>query len=195
MRVWVAAAVTLGLTAAACGGGSAHRTVGAPRSAPTTTDAPATTSTTVKLGTREHPMPIGVSGFLHGPYWSVTVLGFMRDASAVVAKTNPPPKPGHQFALARVRMTYTGRGRRSPGGLSLTAVGASSVVYDPFGPDSCGVYPDDYSHANDVFAGGVVEGNVCWSVRSSDVDSLLLVVEPKASVGHDDNDAVFMTLQ
>jgi hypothetical protein len=180
-----AAAVTLALMAACGGGGSVHPTVGAPGSAPAT----------VKLGTRKHPLPVGVSGFLHHPFWSVTVVGFTPDAGELVAATKPannPPKPDHQFAMARVRMTYAGPGRRTPASLSLTAVGTSSVFYDPTGADRCGVYPDDYTHASGVYAGGVVEGNVCWSVASADVDSLLLVVEPKSSA---DSDAVFMALR
>ena len=60
--------------------------------------------------------------------------------------------------------------------LTFKAVGPSAVVMTTFDP-SCGVIPDGLDTLAEVFEGGVVEGNVCWSARPSDVDDLTMLIE------------------
>ncbi len=43
--------------------------------------------------------------------------------------------------------------------------------------DTCGVIPDEFDAFNEVFSGGTITGNVCWSVRSTDVQSLVLILD------------------
>lgn len=105
------------------------------------------------------------------------------NANSLVARTNQfnePPEDGRQFFLVRVAMTYQGPDTDSPVSLDLTAVGDSNVIYRSTN-DSCGVIPDNYSQANRLFAGGSVEGNVCWSVKTSDVATLVLMAQPAFS--------------
>jgi hypothetical protein len=86
---------------------------------------------------------------------------------------NNPPAAGHQFFIATVRATYTGAAsERFGGSYTLRAVGASAVAYSTF-TDSCGVIPDPIPDS-ELFTGGAIQGNVCWSIASPDAASLLM---------------------
>jgi hypothetical protein len=79
--------------------------------------------------------------------------------------------------MARISASYTGTGSdRFDGSFRLRALGASAVTKTTFG-NSCGVIPDDLPDP-EVFAGGVVSGNVCWEIPSSDALSMLLYDDP-----------------
>ena len=91
---------------------------------------------------------------------------------------NDPPAPGDQFFMVSITATYTGSGSADAGDVidELDAVGASNVSYTQGLENNCGVLPDPdfllaYSGVN-VFTGGSVTGNICWSVQSSDAASL-----------------------
>ena len=58
----------------------------------------------------------------------------------------------------------------------MRVLGGSSVTRTMF-TDSCGVVPDELPDP-EVFAGGVITGNLCWSVLTTDVPSLLLYDKP-----------------
>jgi hypothetical protein len=124
--------------------------------------------------TRTNPILLGTSAAVAD--WRVAVLSVTPDATAEVLaenQFNDPPAPGRQFYIARVRATYTGNDSASfDGGYRLRAVGSSSVEYTSFG-DSCGVIPDELSD-NQVFTNGMIEGNVCWAVRSTDASTLVM---------------------
>lgn len=130
--------------------------------------------------TRERPFPGGPHPTLDG--WQLEVLGSVPDATgAVLAENqfNSPPPPGEVFSIARVRATRTAAGSDSFGGsYRLRVVGSAAVVYTTF-EHSCGVIPDELPSAQ-VFTGGAVEGNVCWSVPAGEVSSLVLVDSPVA---------------
>lgn len=108
--------------------------------------------------------------------WTLAVVSVTPNATSLVLaenQFNDPPAPGRQFFIARVMATFTGAGSDAfAGSFRLEAVGASNVAYTTF-DDSCGVIPDEIS-STDVFTGGAVTGNVCWSVLSSDVPSLVM---------------------
>jgi hypothetical protein len=112
--------------------------------------------------------------------WRFTVLSVTPDATAAVLAENifnSPPAAGKQFFIARVTATYLGGGSsRFDGSFRLRAVGPSAVSYSTF-VDSCGVIPDDLPDP-EVFTGGTVAGNVCWSVLSSDAGGLVLYDDP-----------------
>lgn len=116
--------------------------------------------------------------------WSIRVVDVTSNANTIVARTNQfnePPEPDRQFFMVRVEMTYHGPGQESPLTVDLTAVGDSNVIYRSTN-DSCGVIPDNYSQGNRLFAGGAVEGNVCWSVKTSDVPTLVMMAAPLFSL-------------
>lgn len=127
------------------------------------------------VGTRANPIPFGSVALL-GDGWRLAVVSSTPNANEAVAarnQFNDPPAQGRQFYIARIRATYTGGSSASfDGSYRLRAVGRAAVSYSTFA-DTCGVIPDEIPSAT-VFPGGTVEGNVCWSVRTSDVDSLVM---------------------
>lgn len=150
---------------------------------PTATPAP---------GTRDNPMPFGASAAL-GDGWTLRVVEVIPNATdAVLAENqfNEPPEQGKQFFIVRVAMTFTGTGSDDvSAGLRLRLVGDSAVAYTTYN-DSCGVVPDRLPDT-EVFTGGTVEGNLCWSVKSSDVGSLVLFDDAYEVA---DNDRKFFSL-
>ncbi len=106
----------------------------------------------------------------------MTIVSYTPDATAVVLDTNrynDPPTAGNQFAIVRVRATYTGSSFDSfDGSYRLRAVGASNVTFTTFDP-SCVVIPGPISDAT-LFSGGTVEGNICFEIPTSDAGSLMI---------------------
>lgn len=142
-----------------------------PSPTPTATQPPSPTPTQPPpaAGTRGNPIPIGTSvAFVGG--WQVRVLSVTPNATAAVLaenQFNDPPRPGHQFFIARLSATYTGAGStRFDGSFRLRAVGTSSVSRSTF-VDSCGVIPDELEDPT-VFSGGTITGNVCWEIPAGD---------------------------
>ena len=56
---------------------------------------------------------------------------------------------------------------------------------------SCGVIPDAIDDTGETFPGGSIEGNVCWSVRTEDVGSLVMIAEESFTM---DEERVFFSL-
>lgn len=142
---------------------------------------------------RENPIPIGEAGQVGD--WTITVRRVRPDATnAVLAENrfNDPPLDGRRFFMIRVSLTYGGVDSKVPwADLSLEAVGASNVAYTTDDP-GCGVIPDNLNDVNEVFSGGTIEGNICFQIDQTDVDSLVLYVEPSFSL---DDDRVWFALR
>lgn len=150
---------------------SATSTAAAPSPASTATAAPA-------AGTRENPMPVGTVVTLTDG-WQVKVLSTIPNAtSQVLARSsgNKPPDAGRQFFIVRLSATYTGSDSAHFGGdYRLRLVGGGAVSYSTF-TDRCGSIPDELADP-EVFTGGTVTGNLCWSVLTGDVGTLVLYDE------------------
>ena len=129
---------------------------------------------------RDNPIPRGQTGYPAKGDWEIKVIGTTPDATAQVLaenQFNDPPAAGRQFFMARVRAKYLGSGSdKFDSTFRLRAVGASAVEYTTF-DNSCGVIPNAMPDP-EVFPGGTIEGNVCWSVLSTDVGSLLMADKP-----------------
>jgi plastocyanin len=126
------------------------------------------------IGTRENPIPLGQTARIH-PDWEMTVVSVTPDATAFILggdSFNEPPAEGQQFFLATVRLTYIGETSDEFYISDLNAVGHSAVGYNQF-DDYCGTIPDELP-TRELFTGGTIEGNVCWSVATEDADSLVL---------------------
>ena len=171
----------------------------------TLTAAPATTETSKgadsedevkpaepEVGSRTAPVPMGEAAEV-GP-WSVRVVETTPNATEDVLAANPfndPPADGRQFFIARLEATRVGDGSGSFWAeMTIEALDDADVVYD-YQAD-CGVVPDEITSAGEVFQGGVIEGNVCWEVRSDLVDSLLILLEESFSF---DETRVFLATQ
>jgi hypothetical protein len=139
-------------------------------------------------GTRANPIPFGQTAKIH-PDWEMTVISVTPDAADLIVTEdsfNEPPADGHQFFMATVRLTYIGETSDEFYVSDLNAVGQSAVSYNQF-DDSCGSIPDELE-SRELFTGGTIEGNVCWSIETADVDSLVLYDS------YDDDERVFLSL-
>ncbi len=166
-----------------------------PTETPTTTPtlAPADTPTpTVPPepdgSSRDLALPIGSSAEIGG--WVIVVNSVTPDGTdAVMAENrfNDPPETGKQFFIVNVSATYNGDDEPSRlfSDVSISALGPSSVAYQNF-IDLCGVIPDELNNFVDVFKGGTITGNVCWSVLEEDVPMLLMFIEDDTSFDADD---------
>ena len=127
------------------------------------------------LGTRANPIPMGEAVQLDDD-WELTVLSVEPDATdSILAEDSfaDPPASGHQFFVATVRVTYIGETSEEFYGWNLRTVGQSAVSYDQF-DNSCGWSVPNELPSNELFTGGTIEGNLCWSIDSADADSLVL---------------------
>jgi hypothetical protein len=133
-------------------------------------------------GDRTNPHPVRKTVSIpDSDGWHVRVNKSRPNANAAVRaenQFNDPPAAGRQFFIINVTVSYTGKGSDAPfSGLTFYALGRSNVAYDE-SEDGCGVVPNELDSFKKVFKGGKLTGNVCFSVRKSDVRSLLLMVEP-----------------
>ena len=135
-------------------------------------------------GTRGAPYPVHATVAIPGSKgWKVRVNSSVPNGTAQVLAANEfndKPKAGRQFFMINVTVSYTGKGSSQPlTGLTMKAVGHSDVAYDY--QDDCGVLPNALDDTKTLFSGGRLTGNICFSVKKSDVPSLLLYVEPAFS--------------
>ncbi len=136
----------------------------------------AAASTPVLGAARTNPFPFGQAGRL-GNSWTMTIVSYTPDSTAAVLAENMFNEvllaAGNQFAIVRVRATYTGSSTDNfDGDFRLRAVGASNVALSTF-ENPCGVIPDEISDAT-LFSGGTVEGNICFQIPISDAGSLMV---------------------
>ena len=139
-------------------------------------------------GSRDNPVPVGTAVEVEHSetdHWQVTVLGTTADATQIVLdenRFNDSPEVGNQFFIVNVRVKYLGQDSTIFRGSSrLKALGDGGVVYTTSG-NSCGVIPDRLP-SSELFTNGTIEGNGCWQIASSDVDSLLMILEPESRSG------------
>jgi hypothetical protein len=147
------------------------------------------------VGTRSNPVPMHVTFTIPSSKgWSVRVNKAVPDATRLVLNANQfndPPKTGRQYYMINVTIVYRGSGKSTPtGGLTFKALGRSNVAYDY--SDDCGVVPDPLDTFKTVYSGGRLSGNVCFSVKKSDVSNLLLLAEPGFSF---DDVSIFFRLR
>ena len=143
-------------------------------------------------GSRGTPLDIGDSVTVGD--WEIVFTGVDLDATDSILEENTfnePPAEGKQFVMVGVDASYVGEASDTLGfSVSFNAVGARGVSYTF--EDTCGVIPDDINSFAEVFNGGVVSGNMCWSVFSDDTDQLVAYVSESFSF---DNDKIFVGLR
>lgn len=120
----------------------------------------------------------GASGELRT--WNIEVLSAASDITEAVLdenQFNDRPEGDLRFIGVPIRVTYvSGPAPASLFELTFKAVGPSGVVLTTFDP-SCGVVPDALDTFAEVFEGGSVEGNVCWSASPADANDLTMLLE------------------
>ncbi len=153
----------------------------APFSSPTPEPSPSP-AVTGPGSSRGEAAPIATAIELAG--WRVTVTEVVPDATELILSENSfnePPKEGHQFVLVTIEATYDGDSESSTlsSDLMFQVVGPANVAYDY--EARCGSIPDEVETFRDVFRGGTISGNLCWSVLSSDAAALAMYGEPSFS--------------
>ena len=90
---------------------------------------------------------------------------------AAVPSTVAPASDQRDY-IVRVQATFAGQGTGVFSGMRLALVSGIQTTYDQL-HNACGTIPDMVP-PNLVTPGGSVRGNVCFTVRASDVGSLTL---------------------
>ena len=159
----------------------APRLTPTPTSTPVPTDTP--TPTPVPTGaSRDNPVPLGKSGTTHDDF-QVWVVEVQKDAHEKVVEANidesfyENPPTGYVHIIVRIRVK------------SLSVAPQSLSKWDRLRPSQLefqqchtpaggGYYsynvPDEYDDDRLMFQGGEIEGNLCFTVKESDLDSLVM---------------------
>jgi len=162
------------------------------RSTSVPTTAADVTTSTVSSGSRANPVPKGLPVSV-GDGWMMKVVAYTPDANAAVAaenRYNDAPKPGMQYVMATVELTYTDAGKddkSTPFLVSIKAVGPSNVSYSL--SDSMAVAPNALESMKEIFKGGTVTGNIVFAVPSAEANQIILY----ASAGYGNDDIYFAT--
>jgi len=109
--------------------------------------------------------------------WKIEVISTTPDATTAMlanfAKTRQPID-GHQYFIATLRITNLGPNTASFDTSRLGIQAASRRQYFHF-KDACdGLVPNSYSSYPPQTPGESRIGNLCWQVKSSDIDGLVL---------------------
>jgi hypothetical protein len=124
-------------------------------------------------GTQATPVAAGAAADVGGG-WRLQVLSFVADGTAAVAaenEYNEPPPAGKVFTLVKVALGYYGLEDPSPAySPTINALGADKVQLET----NCGLIPQELPVFTDVFAGGVVVGNLCYVTTPADAGGMLL---------------------
>jgi len=151
----------------------------------------APTPTPEPVGTRENPISFGEEVNIGD--WTFVVTDVVSDATELVlaeSQINEPPAEGRQYTLITMAVTYNGKGSASlSSSVQVQAVGESNVAYDY--RDGCSYVIPNPLPSTEVFEGGTLTGNICWSVRAEDVDSLVMFVD----IGFNADNRVYLALQ
>ena len=133
---------------------------------------------------RDNPTSLGATTEVAG--WEITVTATNPDATDEILASDEfidPPEDGEVFYTIEISATYVGDGENESRSvfesLNWGAVGDSAVAYDEFN-DTCTFFglPDELDSSAEVFEGGTVSGNICFSVSEDDADSLELYADP-----------------
>ena len=138
----------------------------------------------------QQPFPLGAPGTL-ADGWQLAVTGVTPDAYSGIHAAVPSavaPAADQRDLMVRVQATYLGQGSGVFGGVRLALLSGLQTTYDQL-HNNCGIIPDSVP-PNLVTPGGSVRGNVCFTVRASDIDSLLLFDNQSS-----DNDRHFFSLK
>jgi hypothetical protein len=132
------------------------------------------------LGTRDAPLPLGT--VIEMGDWTIAVTDVTVDATDLVMaenEFNDPPVEGRQFVLFRVEATYEGDDSGNPWlDFSWAIVGSGGNTFGGASfDDYCGVIPDALDERGETFPGGSVEGNVCISAASDQLEGGTIFVE------------------
>lgn len=129
-----------------------------------------------EMGSRSNPLPIGATVVLDdemGGVWEVTLLPPSLNANELVLAENmfnDEPPEGLQYALLPVSATYLGDETGTAAwDLEFAFVSSSGTTHKQF--DVMAVGPNELSNINELYDGGVAEGNIVIAIPSVDAES------------------------
>lgn len=132
-----------------------------------------------ELGTRDNPLELGTRIAMGD--WTLAVTDVTLDATdAVMAENefNDPPADGRQFVMFHVEAIYEGEDSGTAWlDFSWGIVGSQGNTFATGMDDYCGVIPEPLDDTGETFPGGSVDGNVCISVPSDQVDGATIRIE------------------
>lgn len=135
-----------------------------------------------EVGTINNPAPIGSEtqvtvdtfGDADGSVWAAVVAGPGTDITeAVLAENsfNDPPAEGFAFYGVPFELTLVEAGKEPLApwlNLTWDVFATSSLrVFD----EGCGVTPNEFDDLTEVFVGGTLSGNLCFSLPISDIEA------------------------
>jgi hypothetical protein len=122
-------------------------------------------------GDHSNPVPVGAVADI-GSGWRLQILNVNPDAAAAVAAENgfnEPPPAGSTLTLITVALGYFGLDDpKSTFDTTISAVGAGNVELT----GECGVVPRELDSFGEIFAGGVLVGNICFVTTPQDAAAL-----------------------
>ena len=141
-------------------------------------------------GSRQQPFPLGAPGLLVDG-WQLVVTGVSPDAWSGIHSAVPSsvaPAADQRDFEVRIWATYHGQGTGVFSAMRLALISATQSTYDQL-HNGCGVVPEMVP-PNLVTPGGEVRGNVCFTVRAADSDTLVLFDNQST-----DNDRLYFVLR
>lgn len=127
-------------------------------------------------GTREQPVPPGQIADIGGGF-RLQVLGITPDATAEVlafSDFSEAPPAGSAFTLVKVALGYYGLEDPISAFMpTINALGADNIELD----GDCGLVPGEVDIFTEMFAGGVLVGNLCFVTTPADIAGLQLAGE------------------
>ena len=151
----------------------------------TASPTPGSTSTALPVGaSRDNPVPLGQPGTT-GDDFRVWVIEVRKDAHDIIAQANEnesyyeEPLPGHVYIMARIKVRNLSPEPQSLSNSRWGVVGKSDLEFGQCRTRGGGFYysyevPDEYDDGRLMFQGGEIEGNLCFTVKSSDLESLVI---------------------
>jgi hypothetical protein len=136
--------------------------------------APTTAGPRTAPGSLQQPFPLGAPGVL-ADGWQLVVTGVTPDAWSGIHSAVPStiaPASDQRDYVVRVQATFVGQGTGVFSGMRLALLSGIQTTYDQL-HNACGTVPDMVP-PNLMTPGGSTRGNVCFTVRASDVGSLTL---------------------
>ncbi len=119
-------------------------------------------------GTRDAPVAAGDIADIGGG-WRLQVTDFVPDATDLIMgefEFNEPPPAGSAFTIVTVNLGYYGlEDPKTTFEPTIAAVGGNNVELE----SSCGLIPDELPLFVDIFSGGVVSGNICFTTTPADL--------------------------
>ena len=123
-------------------------------------------------------VPAQVGSILQVPNGAnITVTNIVSNAWPLIQRNSEysdPPQPGARYYMITTQVTYpSGLGSISVARRHFKLVGSDRVTYDTYG-SSCGSWGVPNELAGEIYAGGSIQGNICFEVRAEESGFILI---------------------